>query len=93
MTGAVYWPNGMGYRECSAEYADAYEGRQAAADKLKLVDETSPLYPALVDSLEFAQMHLDGLKAEGGHLGRVVRFDAYDETTAQLGGGRIREMA
>jgi hypothetical protein len=90
MTGAIYWPSGMGYRECSADYENAYEARQAAKDAMDEADLTGADTPALHDNLYFAQSWLTTLQTEGGHLGNSVRFEAPDMTTAALGGGRIR---
>jgi hypothetical protein len=90
MSGAIYWPSGMGYRECSAGYESAYEARQAAKDALDDAEDTGADSLALQDNLYFAQSWLTTLQTEGGHLGKSVHFEVPDMTAAALGGGRIR---
>ena len=90
MTGAIYFASGMGHRECSADYEAAYEARQAARDALAACDELSPGYLDLADDAQAAQGLLNALQAEGGHIGKLVPYDTYDATAAQMAGGRVR---
>jgi len=93
MTGSIYWPNGMGYRECTAEYEELHNAHLDANEALdefdSLNDYDAPGRSALCHILDAIQYKKDGLQAEGGHLGRVVHLDAPDVATAILGGGCV----
>jgi len=89
MIGAIYWPNGMGYTECSEEYeAASHVLQDAQRDYEDARDEgveTSELY----DAYHRASDALAVLQMAGGHMGARIRFDKPDVMSALLGGGSV----
>jgi hypothetical protein len=84
MIGMIWWPNGMGYTECSAEYQDAVQAELDARQDYE-ANETPEAYEAL----NHAMAAVMRLQAEGGHMGERVQYDKPDVMAALLGGGRV----
>jgi hypothetical protein len=76
MVGAVYWPNGLGYTECSEEY----ELTMTAI--LNTEPETEEHYAA--------QHRVDQLQGACVHLDERITFDKPDVLLALVGGGGTR---
>lgn len=84
LLGAIYWPNGMGYTECTLEYEEAHSNLLDARDAYE-ADET----PANYEAWNRATDALAQLQFAGGHTGKRVTYDKPDTLHALLGGGRI----
>ena len=84
MDGSIEWPNGWGYTECTAEYADPVCASRQARDALEEFDEQHGydenhrgrigLYNASCRASEVVLQ----LQADGGHMGERVTYDAPD---------------
>lgn len=98
MVGCVYWPNGEGYTECSAEYEEAINDQQDAQAALDEMGgfgaslERGPKEDGYNERYEAycrADAKVQQMLGAGGHLGERIRYDKPDPFSALLGGGRI----
>lgn len=74
-TATIEWPNGMGYTECTAEYAEAIDSRDIALSEFKGLEPKDPAYAAAYEAWQRAEWRVDRLHASG-HMGKPHRFAA-----------------
>lgn len=97
MLGAVMWPNGLGFTECTLEYEDAVNAARDAREAVQTFEETyDPRDPDerqkfndLDHAAYKAENALGMLQLEGGHLGERITYDKPDPWSALLAGGKV----
>ena len=72
-TAKIYWPNNMGHRECTQEYADMNTLKIAAYELVQSLSEGDKGYGAAYRDWLNTEHACDEMAANG-HLGNVVRY-------------------
>lgn len=75
--GVILFPNGSGYRECSADYEKLHDRMTSLHERYMDVDWEEPgngsRYSVLYNDYHSVLHELDVMQGEG-HLGKVIRY-------------------